>query len=428
MLLEQVVDDDDVFRVFVGPHRKLLVVTRQVFSLISGSDLHTRVIAATAKRQPMHYHERDPAVIGLLFGWLQDMQLAGFSCAWQAYASDETEPFVERVQRTTRQGMDLKKVRSELHILGLDSLCQEQQAVLPPAMALPNRMAVYGGRSGGIHDGRQLETVYVYSPKIDTWKAGVIPNLPCQTHDHAVAVTGGKTYLFGGRDAKGAQLDVAYYIGSGRVWTALPPMPTARYGHSVVELFGRLLVIGGYNDVKLDKCERFDPHASKWHTLAPMMSPRMYMSAVVLHGKVFVFGGWAEDGARKSTEVFDPQTNTWTLGPPMNCEREGGMATTCNGKIYVFGGINAAEEQLQSVECFDPMHPAAWTMLKATVPGDGGRCLGGCMTIDGKIYIAGGATGGRVTKSCLRFDPITEGFCAIQDLPDGIQQFATSGV
>jgi N-acetylneuraminic acid mutarotase len=424
VLLNQVGSGDDVFKVFVGPHRQLLVVSRQVISLISWSYFHERVIAATAMQQHVHYPERDPAVVGLLFGWLQDVQLAGFTCAWQAHASGEMEPFVERVQRTTRQGMDLVYVGSELRSLGLDHLCEKQQAVPPPPIAEPNRMAVYGGRS---EDG-QLDTVYVYDPVTDSWKAGVIPNLPLQTHDHAVAVAGGKAYLFGGRDADDAQLDVAYSIGSDREWTALPlPMPKARYGHCVVDFFGQLLVIGGYNDVKLASCDRFDPQASKWHTLPSMISPRMSMSAVVLQDKVFVFGGWADNGTLKSMEVFDPKADTWTEGPPMHCEREGGMATTCDGKIYVFGGINADEEQLQSVECYDPMHPAAWILLDATVPGDGGRSLGGCMTIEGKIYIAGGFTGGRVSTSCLRFDPRTEEFSAVQDLPHGVQQFATSG-
>ena len=128
----------------------------------------------------------------------------------------------------------------------------------------------------------------------------------------------------------------------------------------------------------------------------------------------------------KTMEVYDPHTDTWQDGPMMAKGREGMCAAVHDGKIYMIGGVDSNEEPLRSIEVFDPMD-LFWHTLQVQLPDAHGRGLGGCVSIKGKIYIAGGFVGDKVTAGGWEFDPTTAFFMPIQQLPSAAERFAVVG-
>ena len=73
----------------------------------------------------------------------------------------------------------------------------------------------------------------------------------------------------------------------------------------------------------------------------------------------------------------------------MQIGREGCCVCVFESKIYVFGGVNSDEDAIPDIELYDPA-TNTWSLLRAKLPDDPGRGLGGCCAVDGFIYIIGG--------------------------------------
>ena len=88
--------------------------------------------------------------------------------------------------------------------------------------------------------------------------------------------------------------------------------------HEVVELEGKLYVVGGYDGQQyLDSLYCFDMSIMLWEEMSSIMSKRCYFATTVFDGKIFALGG--HDGSRrlKTVEIYDPSSNMWTEMPSM---------------------------------------------------------------------------------------------------------------
>ena len=352
-----------------------------------------------------------------------------------------------------------------------------------PTAPAPSALYVIGGHTGG-SEGHQLDTISVYNPGTGMWTQPV-PPLPRRSHDHAAAMVDGVLFVVGGRTETGGELDSGYKLsveavpplcgceeGPAKVhcgicnlafcddcdadghargakkahiripieehnqhnqwqWEEIPKMREPRFGHCCVSLGGMLYTLGGWHEEKLQSCERFNPAGQSWHAIAAMNRSKCGAAAIVLGGKIYVMGGWSVEPAEaeriedmKRMEVYDPQTDEWTDGPMMNRGREGMSSCVHEGKIYMVGGVDSNEEPLQSIEVFDPA-TQVWSMLQVQLPDEHGRGLGGCASIEGKIYIAGGFVGDKVAASGWEFDPATGSFVPIANMPSATERFAT---
>ncbi len=175
--------------------------------------------------------------------------------------------------------------------------------------------------AGGIVNGHNNGTVNwtdVYDPVSKKWT--ILSNAP-HLRDHVQgAVINGKIYLAGGRrtnalngnpvtDTEGS---VDVYDIAGNVWTTLPSgasIPLKRAGAAVVELNGKLYVIGGESSQSL---------------------------------------------AHKEVHVLDPASNSWSVAPSLNTGRHGTQATVFQNSLYIASGSStqggSSESELNTLE------------------------------------------------------------------------------
>jgi hypothetical protein len=138
-----------------------------------------------------------------------------------------------------------------------------------------------------------------------------------------------------------------------------------------------------------------------------------------IDGAIFVFGGRSGrlGDARqylKSAEYLDPTTLTWRRAPDMNYARVGLAAAYLDGYYYVIGGYNQVNGDPQhSVErlCVDTL---TWKSCSSLLIPRYGHSACAC---DGRIYVMGGDHGGVLVPFAERYDPQTDAWERIPDMP-----------
>ena len=90
-------------------------------------------------------------------------------------------------------------------------------------------------------------------------------------------------------------------------------------------LLGFTALLGGCSDkatILLNNPR--DPEAANyvapWQTAPSMPTARQGLAAVNVDGKVYVVGGW-KDTRLNTLEIYDPATKSWTTGEPMPTAR-----------------------------------------------------------------------------------------------------------
>ena len=186
----------------------------------------------------------------------------------------------------------------------------------------------------GERSGFAFNDVWAYHPTEDRWSwtdpLSVPGRMPAPRFDHSTVSVGDKVYVFGGR-ATGSGLafgDVWMYNTATAEWYDVTPAsqppgsvgrPPALWGHSAVEVDGKMLVFGGY-DAAGNACVsdvwEFDLHLQRWakHSLASTVAPRARYghTAVAYDGKMNVLGGASESFEQFPTWwQYDPRAKLW---------------------------------------------------------------------------------------------------------------------
>ena len=122
-----------------------------------------------------------------------------------------------------------------------------------------------------------------------------------------------------------------------------------------------------------------------------MSTPRFGAGAAVLGGNIFVVGGFDDRNQNlSSVESFDPATGIWTAVPPMSTARWGHGVVSAQGKLFAVGGSRPndqeGDDRLKSVECFDPS-TGVWTNINPM--NEAREELGGAVLGD-KLFAIGG--------------------------------------
>ena len=113
-------------------------------------------------------------------------------------------------------------------------------------------------------------------------------------------------------------------------------------------------------------------------------------AAAVVNGKIYVMGGY-QNGRLNILEVYDTATNKWVKRASMPTNREGFGAAAINGKIYAVGGYGFNQEEfynhsLRIVEIYDPS-ANSWNSQPSMIVT---RYLPGVAALYGRLYAAGG--------------------------------------
>ncbi|MEX2177751.1 MAG: kelch repeat-containing protein [Gemmatimonadaceae bacterium] len=169
---------------------------------------------------------------------------------------------------------------------------------------------------------------------------------------------------------------------------------------------------------------------SAWTPMATTLEAPRFLPGVVTadDGRIFVFGGQISSigfGTQPSVEVYDAATDTWSFVAPMPIGRANHVAALgSDGRIYNIAGFTGAPgvTATGSVHAYDPATDT-WASA-APIPGNSRQNLAGTAGLDGRIYIAGGATVGvRLTEAAV-YDPSTNTWTVIAPMPLERSSFA----
>jgi hypothetical protein len=193
---------------------------------------------------------------------------------------------------------------------------------------------VFGGMSGG--RGTRLESIEVYDTRTDRWRMSDL-TMPEGLASFEGAAIGDKVYLFGGLDADSSPSDFSAVLdtSTGR-WRKLPPLPTARYAHTVTLHDGRIYAIGGESvEGAVEAVDVFDPRTETWSTGTPMPNARGSHDAVSAGNLVYVLGGWLDAGPSDLVQTYDPTSGRWGSAEPLPEPVSRAGAAVLDGRLWV---------------------------------------------------------------------------------------------
>jgi N-acetylneuraminic acid mutarotase len=247
--------------------------------------------------------------------------------------------------------------------------------------------------------------VDVYRPAEDTWST--VAPLPVAMNHPNVAAVDGQIYVVGGMVGTGtwtAVGNVFRYDPATNSWTELAPMPAGtERGTSAVGVAGtkiylagglRTLVVGpgGLQDT-VPTFSSYDVATGEWETLPELPQARDHVGGAVVGDTMYVLGGRDRgvENVRGSTYAYDITARVWSERAPMPTAR-GGVATAVVGEqIYVMGGEGNPTPGAQGVygenEVYDTTRDSWQQLAPMRTPRHGTAAA----TVDGTIYVPGGA-------------------------------------
>ncbi len=243
------------------------------------------------------------------------------------------------------------------------------------------------------------------------------PALPSSTTIAAGAVsTGGLIVFYGGTDGTASTSAAIGYSTSGDALQTFANMsvPRSYFGYAP-DSSGNAYAIGGLDDTgqPLASAERFNMDANSWTSIAALPQPRYDFPAVFDHTNlIYIFGGSTNVGPGNETASvlrYSTKSHTWTNLAPMPVPASGSAAALAvDGKIYVAGGVSGGVT-IDTVQVYNPASNT-WT-ISTSLPEPlseaamGADSLGRVVVMDG--IDANGNDVGDVWRSQLLGSPDT---------------------
>jgi hypothetical protein len=220
---------------------------------------------------------------------------------------------------------------------------------------LDGRIVVVGGLTA---DGGASDRVDVFDPASNRWEQG--PALPLGLHHSGMAALGDRVYVAGGYTNRPGQDWVAqsrvFSLGrTERAWREEPPLAGTRGGLAVAGAAGRLVAVGGTDNLGriLARTEVLTPGQRAWTAGPDMTEPRDHLAAAASGGRVYAIAGRVGplESNLATTESWDPAGPTgWRPEPRLNDTRGGTSAAEAGGRPCVAGG-EEPQGTIASVEC-----------------------------------------------------------------------------
>ena len=218
---------------------------------------------------------------------------------------------------------------------------------------------------------KELPTVEMYDPVIDTWTQKADMPMPRST---STCVVDGKIYVIGGtafnniKKKKPWRLDtVEVYNPATDTWAKAKKMNHARSGAAISVVNGKIYVMGGTGWPQMPKhpgpflssMEVYNPEANQWSEIGDMPAAKSSHTASVINGKIYVIGGFFRGNGLdmkdfKTIEIYHPETGRWTQKTDMPVGKSGHATEVISGKIYIFTGADTNDVPFATVEVYDP--------------------------------------------------------------------------
>lgn len=295
-----------------------------------------------------------------------------------------------------------------------------QQAIRLPSLAL----FTGGGAGSGTF---ASTTAMLYDHNTEEWTA--LSMLQTRVGHTMTTLLDGRILIAGGWDGDvGSASHV--YLNSAELFDPADQsfkftgsMVVGREAHAAALLpDGRVLITGGDTEDTMNlggtHAEIYDPATGTFSPTGSMLEPRRSHTATSLDdGRVLIVGS----DMTRSAEVFDPGSGTFLpVGSTTGYHGFGATATKLlDGRVLIVGGRDLNFDPTAIVELFDPASDTftALTPLResrsqhtAVLAGD-----------DGTVLICGGWSGDSfdptMLASCVLFDPATDTFLDVEDMP-----------
>lgn len=214
------------------------------------------------------------------------------------------------------------------------------------------------------------------------------------------------------------------------VWKQRAPLPLPRSGYMAGVINGEYVVAGGSYWMGKKKhwsaeVDVFNPAVNAWRKAAPLPEPRSDAASAVYNENLYVFGGASSDQVRRDALEF--RNGKWNSVPyaALPEPRLYSVAVVCKGWIYLLGGMSKSGDYSSISNAFwrwNPKTPSKGWQVLPPVPGPG--LINQAMaTVNGKIYVLGGATHGGANvvnvKTAFEFNPVSSKWKRLADLPIG---------
>lgn len=211
-------------------------------------------------------------------------------------------------------------------------------------------------------------------------------------------------------------------------WRIGAPSPLARYESAVALVGGKMYVFGGFYTAKIDASSRvdvYDPAANTWSRRGDMPKPFTHANAVLVGGTVWFAGGFVGKSPGPATaEVwrYDPTLDRWASGPSLPEPRAGGALTLLDSALHYVSGYlpdryNGSSDHWV-LRLSDTGKSSPWTRA-APLPVPRGHISGAAL--QGRLYIIGGAIHHDPFPLDValvhRYDPATDRWTEVASLP-----------
>jgi N-acetylneuraminic acid mutarotase len=247
-----------------------------------------------------------------------------------------------------------------------------------------------GGYVGG-HPGPSSERVWKYNTVSNTWTAG--PSLPATRGAGAAALVGRFLYFFGGATRTAGQTDdtdqpFAYKLSldGGTSWTRIADMPNPRNHLGGIAVNGKVYAIGGQHDHEEGagnqvETDVYDPATDTWTRVANLPTPRGHIAVVEIGGRILVMGNGP---ATSEVTLYDPVANVWQKLPSLPARRASAVAGVLNGAVIVTTGHSG--NSVASTVTWGGVFTSKWEMGPA-MPVSLGEVASGI--IGNTLYVVG---------------------------------------
>lgn len=262
-----------------------------------------------------------------------------------------------------------------------------------PAVLLDGKIYTAGGMMN--FTATAVNRFESYDIRSNRWQR--LADLPLPVHHTAMATVGRRIYVMGGATGTSTPSDRVFaYDPESNTWTERTRLPQATWAAAAVTFQERIYLISGTSAPNFSSSpavphtQVYTPGTDSWSTnYAPIPLPRNHMAAVRIGTQVYVSPGRtanATDLADRRFHRYDLVRNMWTeLAPLPEFYRSGSAMAQVYGTLYLIGGEGAGSV-LNKVHAYDP-GSNAWRRVPDLPEGRHGM---GAVTVGNVIYVPGG--------------------------------------
>ena len=162
---------------------------------------------------------------------------------------------------------------------------------------------------------------------------------------------------------------VEFYQAAINEWRISSSLHQPRKDCALVASDQHLYAIGGWsNDKCLSNVERTGNLKEQFQQVQPMQMARQYLAAVNCNGTIYAIGGQSckENNTTSNTvERYSADEDKWSYVSSMITERSAHAACVMKDKIYVVGGVDAFDNAVHTIECYNPITDS-WSVVGKT--------------------------------------------------------------